>query len=163
MIPADHITIDGDTALVVKSPFDSTIPSFEPLDRPCDDCDGQGERFVDEHGSVWGDTLAEGLGLTERIVCVACDGSGHHAFTVEVKTPGGHNGDLHQGVGWSGGTRTLRVHVIDVLPPDEWWPRCDCPTCPSMNNPQRKRHYLTCTLPSAAEPGMWLVRLGVHA
>ena len=86
MIPADHITIDGDMALLVMPP-DHEFPTNQAshqcavcgnppeshpwphvgaANRQCDTCDGVG----------W-----PGFAM---FACPDCDGTGRHTFTVEV-------------------------------------------------------------------------------
>ena len=132
MIPHDHVTIDGDTALWVDGGPDSDWPveRLKYLNRPCDTCRN---RFDGQSGYVYTSNL-------ESIPCRSCGGTGRHTFTVEV----------HYGSGNTYGGRTrgeplgveFRAHVIDVE---------EIPTNAALS-----------VLPSAAEAGMWLVRLKVH-
>ena len=119
MIPASHITIDGDTALWV---FDENgpAPQFQSS-RPCDTCGG----------SQWDDELED------FVSCAVCDDTGRHTFDIEYHW-------VYPECETYGVTRTLRVHIIDVLP----------------ILPITEFDY---TLPPAAEPGMYLVRLAVHS
>ena len=121
VIAADCILIDGDTALVV---IPSDVAGWRHVDRPCDNCDGHGH-------PEWCAPKS----------CPSCDGTGRHTFKIETVNMGTpyQPAEPHY--------RTLRVHVIDVLPIDfDRWYETDW--------------YRT--LPPAAEPGMWLIRLAVH-
>ena len=76
--------------------------------------------------------------------CDTCGGSGRHTF--EIETPGEYGGVSDDGPGPHEMMR-FRVHVIDVRPIDfDRWYETD----------------LYRSLPPAAAPGMWLVRLKVH-
>ena len=70
--------------------------------------------------------------------CNDCDGTGRHTFTVE--TPN-RTGQVTQS---ADGILQVRVHVIDVQ---------EIPDNAYLAHPK---------MPSAAEPGMFLIRLAVH-
>lgn len=144
MIPADHITIDGDTAwLVVASitaPFGEPLPAA--LDRPCDTCGGTGlvPPKPEPHPQVPG-------------FCPDCDGTGRHTFTI--------------------GTRRVHVVPGMVVPimaasdkrEDNLTERCiimwdDYAELfdPDLNADRWTR----IALPIAAQPGMYAVQLEVH-
>ena len=142
MIPADHITIDGDRAwLVVSSPVDAQVA----VDRPCDICGG-------EHLGLPGDDPRSMSSL-----CV-CHGTGRHCFTIEV--------DVY-GTGY--GLRALTVHVVPgmVLPildadqyeeglPPAVWLANNLDTGIAWHDGGSYD-----TLPPAAAPGMFAVMLQV--
>jgi len=165
MIPADHIN----------------VKLAKALDRPCDN------EFT--HDDTWD--------------CPDCDGTGRHVFELEVQEVEPHryteraarvrlarrreHGDAlfmveSDGDWYTGHFRTLRVHVLDVLP-------IVAGACPQTTNQRQHSHihfagYGTAgicwfdaglvrdspwhsenriTLPLAAVPGMWAVRLAIHA
>ena len=143
MIPASSFVLDGDTALVVKTPFDPTFPGVEPLNRPCDTCGGfcrLRENAADPYGRP----------------CPDCDGTGRHTFDIEV------DHDPYDGY-----FDTFRVHVIDVLPIVDEYRVLPNNTVVQQNgdrwmvdDPEGERRWIT--LPPDAAPGKWLVRMAVH-
>lgn len=151
MIPADHITIDGDTAWVLL-PFNNVNEGIARafLDRPCDTCGGR----------AWRD-LATQIG---RVPCPACDGSGRHTFEIEAQVPYVLDGKT------SLAAVPLRVHVIEVLPivrngicgtqrhvVDRGTSGTDWHVCSSLNA------WEPITLPPTTKPRMWAVKLAVHS
>ena len=163
MIPADSIILDGATALMVTG----YVPVLE--DRPCDHCQPTTSRKYPRHHPDH---------------CPDCDGTGRHTFTVEVEVERCSYGSMTAfrecGIPecWyepcrADGKVALTVHVIDVLPIvsdyDESGP------FPLIVQDEDLLFYLVTTedeaagsdgtpitLPSATEPGQWLVRLAVH-
>ncbi len=146
MIPADSITIDGDTALLVmppdhefptnqashqcaicgNPPESHPWPHVEAANRPCDTCDGMGWVYGDEEDP-------------ERYEC-DCDGTGRHTFNLHLS---------------HGPIKTITVHVMSDASAFIVTARGDGHG--AIDVEQR------ITLPPAAEPGMWLVRLAVHS
>ena len=148
MIAADSITIDGDTALVVvECPPNSAPAVWEQDDKPCDTCNGSGvERRPD---GEW------------EPPCPDCDGTGRHTFEIHPNDP--EWGDEPYCAG------CLRVHVLDVLPIvdcDDVPPPADFNWVEWFDDGEHLVWWGLAadpiTLPSAAEPGMWLVRVKVH-
>ena len=157
MIPATHFRDNGDgTAWCVSHHCEGDHPegenrlcdlAYKSLDRPCDTCGGWG----------WVETeVPDGTGDME---CPDCDGTGRPTFDIVVDQ------GLMQEL-------PLRVHVLDVLPiiyPESC--RSKAPDkcvemAPGWDNmlwlSADQEHALPITLPPAAEPGMWAVRLKIH-
>ena len=149
MIPADSFMLDGDTALVVvECPPDSAPAVWEQADKPCDICGGSG------------------YPNNELPICPDCDGTGHHAFDIEVECDKWIKG-YHC---WS---EVFRVHVIDVLPiidvPDTGYPHPK-PEQFAYTSKAGSLRVVDCSAqtdtyiskpPPDAAPGKWLVRLKV--
>lgn len=180
MIPADHIMIDGNTAWWVdhrplrnnpalQAVLDQTVTA-KALDRPCDGCDGRGtiSQVV---------TVPHVVTIRDAIYCPDCDGTGRHTFTIEVACEA--CGDRHDiPIGNSSGGSTLRVHVV----PDMVLKIVDnghdlvrtyesgCVLEARHRDTKEAMHLYvklgvgveTITLPPAAQPGMWAVKLEVH-
>ena len=146
MIDQDHITINDDTALWVFTDNGPVTDRSAVLDanRPCDPCNGVG----------W-----PGFAM---FACNDCDGTGRHTFTVECEC------DACPEFAGISHKRTLRVHVIDVLPIINEGQLMDGTHTVVLIDPTGQAHLLdgvaphVITLPPAAEPGSWLVRLAVH-
>ena len=155
MIPTSNITVDGDTALFVDPNGFVTLdrlnrPNAHVLDRKCDTCGG---------------TLKV-RGLPYEDNCPDCDGTGRHTFDIKVDhTP------------YDGYFDTLRVHVIDVLPITDVVTHDMTTFIEYTSDPERGYWFLwerdaatghwstkpIMHLPSAVEPGMWLIRLEIHS
>jgi hypothetical protein len=148
VIAADRITIDGNEAWWVPPWTQASLPPIANLNRPCETCDEtsyvQGEEFV-------------------RCDCI----DGRHTFDIEVGRPF-----------WLADpptprSRTYRAAIIEVLPifgenHDDWpSPHPPGPAYVRLNDSGRaflltpfESHEIT--LPSAAAPGMYAVRLAVR-
>lgn len=126
MITADDFLLDGDTAWWVTEQRNKYTHVegervlegvlLRMLDRPCDTCAGLAKRFIDDHGNVWGNIMAQNLDLHESIPCPDCvDGRRTFGIEVEGMVTFGEPPNRH-GAGW--GTRSLRVSVVPgmVLP-----------------------------------------------
>jgi hypothetical protein len=141
MIPADHITIDGDTAWWVRDPGEWTDYGsiLNELDRPCDTC---GSMFdIDIRG----------------IVCPDCHGTGRHVFDIEVATP--------EAKGFGDFIDSYRVHVVPgmVLQIHDHFvkgPHVRLRNGRAVYVEANERQHRI-ILPSAAAPGMWAVQLAV--
>ena len=159
MIPADHITFDGDTAwLVCPNEYTGTddeawlfLSFWHGSDRPCDTCDGMGWR-------------PDRYNANSSLRCHCIDG--RHTFEIEVEqveppiAPGRYS--LRQV--W----RTYRVSIVPGMvlpiwrghPPTEvrrfiaaWgdgWALVDRDT---------NTGPIIAAFPPAAKPGMWAVKL----
>ena len=157
MIPADSFLLDGDTALWVVPDADHLPQHWE---RSCDHCQPTTSRTYPRYHPEF---------------CPDCDGTGRHTFDIEAWLC-----DVYDCAKCIGGVHkrqdTFRVHVIDVLPIVEnaaW----DGRTLPMICRSTHDRDYFLrsapllggyhevtdVTLPPAAAPGMWLVRLAVHS
>ena len=155
MIPVDHITFDGDTAWWVlpevwTGPDDMLVPWA--LDRSCDTCSGQ--------------TRYENDGYVCSARCI----DGRHTFEIEVATS--------ESKGFGEFIDTYRVSIVPgmVLPivdndALEWYGRHDhhigmgadehaeySGRSERGGEPQFVRNI---TLPTAAGPDMWAVKLRV--
>lgn len=153
MILADHISFNDDaTAWWVPDPGEWTDYGsiLNELDRPCGLCDGAGcDDPVDFYQ------------------CLVCDGTGRHTFTIEVEVPRITMWDTNA-------RRTFRVSVVPdmVLPIVDIWPT-DAPAIfhdPSSPVSEWWWTYavpdgwnMPITLPPAATPGMFAVKLQVHS
>lgn len=166
MIPADHISIEGDTAWWITDPGEWTDYGsiLNELDRPCDTCGGN-----------WQDYL-EPLDRDGNVVspCPDCDGTGRHVFDISVDR---NAMPMRDGV-HIGRDITLRVHVVPgmVLPIHDWCPD-EKPAdhiCHAWKGGQQSEEWWQhrsfdhtdwterqITLPPAAAPGMWAVQLKV--
>ncbi len=155
LIHHDHITITDNTALLVVSENEA-VDAYGPkwANRPCDTCDGCKHLCVDG---------------VNNIRCPDCV-NGRHTFTVEVDYGSGNTyGGRTRGEPWG---VEFRVHVIDVLPIVDETDVLNGVTVPAHHVIMRYSGEAWAvvgtspperiTLPSAAEPGMWLVRLAVH-
>lgn len=183
MIPADHISIDGDTAwLVVEADslpiIDYRADTEDDIDRPCDTCGG--DKF-------WLDWDRE-----EPVACGDCHGTGRHVFDIKVEADSPNrcsrcgrlrlawNSECHCGWSLEGppacGFRSLRVHVVPgmVLPivrDEDWdgepWPiitravSVDDQWYVRDRYPDGTRYAYRVWLPPAAAPGMWAVQLRI--
>jgi hypothetical protein len=158
MIPADRIHFNDDgTAWWVMD--EAPHRGLNAIDRPCDTCGGS--------MYVW----PEGSSFRSNTPCPDCDGTGRHTFTIEVEN------DTYL----IDPSFTYRVSVVlgMVLPiygeddmgdrlPQEWMPHI---TINSFNAAQQWWRNPKCpdewandgiTLPPAAKPGMWAVKLEVR-
>jgi len=163
-IPADHWLDNGDgTVWWVLMPIDRVQLAAKEadIDRPCDTCDSG-----DLRPAGWLYIRGEGWQL-----CPDCDGTGRHTFTVEVERPIPMlNANPDRPDITSNEIRTYRVSVVPgmVLPittgdapylggPHVWMSS-------TGHRPQDAVAYLDegstpITLPPAAAPGMWAVKL----
>ena len=149
MIPADHITFDGDkawTLLVELAQYCRAGEFPQLLDRPCEWC----QRHLSS--GIWPN-------------CPECNRSGRHTFEIEVECP---TCDEHC-VAYD---RTYRVAIVPgmVLPillarselPDSTcivdWKNRYCGN-PRFAVSPLDTHGYCITLPPAARPGMWAVQL----
>lgn len=161
MIPADHVIFDGDTAWWVLPWTQASAPPIANLDRPCDEYACNDGSWLDGDGDIVCD-------------CEECHGSGRHTFDIEVRAdyyiaPMHHHvlADVHRvsivpGMVlpivdgniaeeldrndrhiMSNGDGTFRFYEAG------WW-----------DHPNIDDDYLV-TLPPAAKPGMWAVKLKV--
>jgi len=174
MIPADSFLLsdDGTTALVVFGGVPGWTPiGWEADNRPCVVCKGLGRDIAD---------------LVTP--CPDCDGTGRHTFTIEVECTGklvevtdngrfGLSCDGGCGKEYPWGTLTFTVHVLDVLPIVNEAGSKGIPGRVITHNVMTGlggtvvRTWLwdglearePITLPPAAQPGQWLVRLAVHS
>jgi hypothetical protein len=175
MIPADSITFNDDgTAWLVEEALPDS-PSGWPATRndyPCDTCGGGLEEAFQ-----WRDWQT--VSMIQD--CPDCDGTGRHTFTVEV---GGHSRtpslsmELSGEAPCDGCVRTYRVSVVPgmVLRIISMSAACadDAPPLPFIISPVRRGeatviagypdadHETVITLPPAAQPGMWAVKLRVE-
>jgi hypothetical protein len=157
VIPADHISFNGDgTAWVVtermmNTGLDAVVAGA--FDRRCDTCGG---------------TLAQGQAPDDR--CPDCGGTGRHTFTVEVGTytPNGIPDDPSIAIY----CERRRVSVVPgmVLPIVEHGTEAN--GYPFITKglgwvmhhiPKAKAVRSVITLPPAAAPGMWAVKLAVRS
>ncbi len=172
MIPHDHISIDGDTALLVVKAYSLPLVDLRsahemPIDRPCDSCDGgahtpKGEimRGMIEVGGKVGDNYKP---------CSDCDGSGRHTFEIVVSFDDGRK--VSNKLMDEARIRTLTVSVVEVLrirdnetdsdPPNHSGDVFMCADGSAYVDTETD-HMTDIDLPPAAEPGMWAVRLAVH-
>lgn len=166
MIPSSHFHLEADTAWWVTGDLIASSEGWAlTIDRPCDTCDG--ERLVP------GSTADELQRIEE--VCPSCDGTGRHTFDVEVECLCEPESGLD---GCEAGT--YRVHVISgmVLPIVETIPASTSHLIENepavFSDPEWRDEWfirttdgcidsLGVTLPSAAAPGMFAVKLGVHS
>jgi hypothetical protein len=166
MIPADswHDNGDGTAWLVDDRRF---VPNagawWGDLDRPCDTCGGWGE-LEDDH-PVYGAAMGAD--------CPDCDGTGRHTFTIEVD-----NVDTVDEFIEHGNCRSYRVAVVTgmVLPIAAMDNEGECGFADNEDHvcvaPNRiggidgvdhvayvngTSDYIT--LPPAAKPGMWAVKV----
>jgi hypothetical protein len=157
MIPADQWLDNGDgTAWVATRATAEGAPypiPFDLFDRPCDLCDPH----------AW-------IGGKPDLPCGDCDGTGRHTFPIEVE----HDGPTGAHIASSDGSfrRVYRVSVkpgmvLPIVEHEQW--RLD-PMFPVVTKVMLRymlrRANGTCdwiTLPSAAKPGMWCVKLQVHS
>ena len=170
MIPATHfLPLHDGTAWVVFGDDDNERDFFPAewvtdLDRPCDTCDGG--TFEIDKGFNGG-------------VCPECAGSGRHTFDVEVECwNDGTEMVCPRGSTCSptcGGWATYRVHVLDVLPIRQWASTLNPPLGRwlAMNGGSGRYSIQECdgigltshpsnvTLPPAARPGMWAVKVRI--
>ena len=58
---------------------------IHPRAELCPQCDGEGKRFIDGHGQMWGDKLAKAMNLTMTKVCAKCGGDGTHPLAGQVE------------------------------------------------------------------------------
>ena len=173
MIPANHITINGDTAWWV---FDHGLQLIDlaAADVPCDGC-FNGEYPIWDHNDV-------------EVECPDCDGTGRHTFAIEVECVGTLMPNDHGGLTCDGGCSdypygvvTHRVHVVPsmVVPiVDVWGDHESAPRNGRVVDLGNQGHAWVVditskadwqlqpveriTLPPAAKPGMWAVQLAVH-
>ena len=151
MISADQITLhnDGDRAWLLYRPGVDPMVRWKQANRPCDTCEGTG-RVMGNDGIV---------------ACPDCDGTGRHTFdiTLAILT------DDESTYGTPSGTRTLRVHVVQVLPilGGEGRPAKairldflghDAALIDGVHDPV----VVGIDLPPARKVGMWAVELAVH-
>ena len=166
MIPADQIAFDGDTAWWVKNKptYDGADgATLTSLDRPCDTCDGTGANQPDEDYDDINLAWATDDDTAELYDCTGgCDGTGRHTFTIEVS--------------FGVMTRGFRIHRVSVVPgmvlpivadAD------DLPDCPPLiemddggvrffdEGVVETNDAEPITLPPAAAPGMWAVKLRI--
>lgn len=147
MIPADHITFndDGTAWLVVYRPPDSAPAQWEQDDKPCDACGGGGR----DYGSP-------GPGAM-RTDCT----DGRHTFDIEVAI-------------WDppqpGASVTHRVSFVPGVVLEIMEPNHGSMTCIEIADPENGyphelfidgRYVCDLTLPPAAKPSMWAVKLRV--
>jgi len=186
-IPASHIKFSDDrkTAWVVFDDDDnerlarSSHAFVSDLDRPCDTCGGSGCNKGRPNPSH-----------VDCIPCPACHGSGRPCFDIEVKCSADQcRGGWISFPEWAGeivacdecvdGVRTLTVSVVPgmVLPIVDEMDILNGATVPTTHIIYRRKwddsvQTWLCimtepgasvvTLPSAAAPGMFAVRLNVH-
>jgi len=142
VISADRIHFNGDgTAWVV---FRSVAVENDPwslADRPCDHCGGSGRCDHDDYD----------------IVCPDCDGTGRHTFTVTAPDfRGGH--ELRVSVVPRMVLPIVQMGTFDPDRPDRFI---------AMDGRGNAAYHvkgerpIPVTLPSAAVPGMWAVKLAV--
>jgi hypothetical protein len=168
MTPASSIAFseDGKQAwlLLDSEPFrgiggaieatDYYVEDVKTWDRSCDTCNGFG----------WGEDSG---GMGGRESCSGdCDGTGRHAFTIEVGCNGIHDG------GWCSGPLRVSVREGMVLPiVDEAaviHGRVNMPAqCITVRHDAAHLHGgvnvpSRITLPPDARPGLWCVLLDVH-
>jgi hypothetical protein len=166
MIPADSITFNDDgTAwwVVRKCPEPRGQQSMHTdcnvgatiLDQPCDTCGGEGVvDDLDNDGAV--------------VTCEWCDGTGRHTFEIEVECQWNTRAmnDAFPEFPKMDSPRILRVHVLDALPiyggyktrpVGHIWINSDGDAWHHDVNESK-----IVTLPPAAKPGMWAVKLEVH-
>jgi hypothetical protein len=151
-IPHTDIAIDGTTAWLVGPDY---TPAFiATLNRLCNLCEGHGA-FMD---------------VSPMRPCSACRGTGRHTFTLDVECgdsihlpfvpnmddddPWYQPGDRECRQCDESGTRTLSVHVVDVLELVESGWFYTVATRGGFSKPT--------TLPTSAAPGMFAVQLEVH-
>jgi len=172
-IPADHWLDNGDgTVWWVLMPIDRVQLAAKEadIDRPCDTCDSG-----DLRPAGWLYIRGEGWQL-----CPDCDGTGRHTFTVEVERPIPMlNANPDRPDITSNEIRTYRVSVVPgtVLPifdldgsdgnneANIMWDDVDGSFLyyPAGWYDDRDLGEQTVTLPSAAAPGMWAVKLAVQS
>ena len=154
MIPADHITFDGDMAWTVSHiPGWGGRPSggWVNADRPCDDCGGDPLNTLDDD------------------VCPADCIDGRHTFEIEVATS--------ESKGFGEFIDTYRVSIVPgmVLPIVDTLPESgyqvegqravfNDPAWPGESFIRNIRGDIDgiAALPPAAKPGMWAVQLNVQ-
>ena len=150
IVPADRILIDGDTGwLVIDGIVDEAW--YQALNRPCDACGGRVQMYWDHDPD---------LPMGKCISCI----DGRHTFDLEVERSDGRL--LNFG----------RAAIIEVLPIREWQSVLDPPTGRwlALNRVDGDRYSIqdcdgygitttpsNITLPSAAAPGMFAVRLKI--
>lgn len=161
MIAADHFLLDGDHAWLVITQTQMEMESWHYHDSPCFNCEGQHDGTRDTY-------------------CPDCI-DGRHTFDIEVEHPGPEGAHIAS----TDGTyrRVLRVHVVPGMVlrltafpmligshisqfGDEWtyWP-CTDDEPMIVDTPgglQFTDNFHFVTLPPAAKPGMWAVKLAVH-
>ena len=170
MIPATHVHDDGDgTAWVVFGDDDNERDFFPAewvtdLDRPCDLCDGTGANQPDEDYDDINIAWAVDDDTGPLYDCTACI-DGRHTFDIEVPR---HVAPMRDGI-HIGTTVTYRVSIIPgmILPIGD---RDDESTTALIFINEVGNAYLydphqpinvPVTLPPAARPGMWAVKLRV--
>jgi len=148
MIPASALHDNGDgTAWLACQPISARAENdaawWRQRDRPCDTCSDE-----------W---------FSYR--CHACSGTGRHTFEIEVNTNE-----------WSSviqGTKVY-IHRCSVVPgtvlpivEEPWSGWCDPSVITLMRRADGDRgmigNWKRITLPPAAAPGMWCVKLQVHS
>ena len=145
MIPADHWHDNGDgTAWLVVAEFHEGTYLWG-CDRPCDTCDGDGEFFNDLNGSMQD--------------CPYCYCTGRHTFRLLIH-------DTNRPSVLVSVVPDMVLPIVDL--DNDWHP--DPPfigvdifwVCEIKREPWPKRGERI-TLPPAAAPGMWAVKLEVHS
>jgi hypothetical protein len=143
MIPADHITIEGEFAWLVYQPGVDPMFRWKQANRPCDWCTGD--------GYLLGEPDHYERGTAAYVDCDDCHGTGRHVFEIEVEWPvcEPECPVIHPG-------RTLSVSVVEVLGPIDL-------VSPGVWTVRANVHVGTkvSPLPSAAAPGMTAVKLKV--
>lgn len=152
MIPADHIAFDGNRAwLVVSSPVDASVA----LDRPCDTCIGG-------HNDWCINNCINGRHTFEiKVACATCHGVG--------TTPNPASASGRQVCHPHTRPTTYRVSIVAgmVLPIVDEDEADTAPTshvamwADGTNTYHDGELWYYITLPSAAKPGMWAVKLNV--
>jgi hypothetical protein len=168
MIPADHFFDNGDgTAWLVDAETETSttrIDLYRHLDRPCDGCS--------DH---WGEDDDE----WDPSRCPDCSGTGRHTFTVEVEyevvdswtTTGPNNTAAKH---WDGKFKkephVLRVSVVPGMVLEIVNGLNDLPERSCIWTSSEGTFWLMhegeasiITLPPAAAPGMWAVKLAVQS
>ena len=172
MIPATHfLPLHDGTAWVVFGDDDNERDFFPAewvtdLDRPCDTCDGTGAQNPDEDYDDINIAWAVDVDTGPLYDCTADCIDGRHTFDIEVPR---HVAPMRDGI-HIGTTVTLQVSIIPgmILPirdnetdygtPNHSGDMFICADGTAyIDTPE---DYMTdITLPSAAAPGMWAVKL----
>jgi hypothetical protein len=153
------IAIDGTTAWWIVDDEDHLPQMWE---RPCDTCDGIGSQCLNGHDHADCPWTSQ---------CRDCGGTGRHTFTLDVQCGDSIHlpfvpdltdddplyvpGDRECSQCDESGTRTITVHVVDVLELVESGWFYTVATRGGFSKPT--------TLPTSGAPGKYAVRLEVHA